>query len=296
MSETRNTQVIAIGNQKGGVGKTTNTMHIAAGLGELGKKTLIIDLDANCGATQAFGLGKDWLGTFEVLLGEEAEDLILRTDLSEGVALPPNVELLPARRKLEDFEAECRRKNKFTDPTATLKPVVDGLRGQYDFILLDTAPRADAPTVAAYRAAEWFILSTEASKLSIEGLNDALTDIMAVREAGNANLRLLGVVMCKVDKRTRIATTYLPRIKKEFEAAGELGAFDTFIGRTTDVQGAQDKGLTLFQHAPEHKVTDQFRALVGELLARLETANAVNTSLASRPAEETEGAEVAANG
>jgi len=65
------TEVIAIGNQKGGVGKTTNTLHLAAALGEKGKKVLVIDLDANCGATRGLGLGDGWLGTFELLLGEQ---------------------------------------------------------------------------------------------------------------------------------------------------------------------------------------------------------------------------------
>lgn len=266
------TRVIALGNQKGGCGKTTNTVHLAAALGELGKKVLVIDLDANCGATRALGLGTEWLGTFEALLGEPVEDMILRTDPAEGIELPPNVELLPARRQLEDFEQEVRARNKFQDPTTTLQPVVDGLMGEYDFILLDTAPRADAPTVAAYRATQWFILSTEASPLSVQGLNDALGDIVAVREAGNAQLRLLGVVLCKMDGRTRIAAEYLSRIRAEFEAAGEMGAFETVIGRTTEVERAQDAGKTLFESAPDHKVTNQFRELAREVLTRIGVA------------------------
>ena len=280
----RDTQIIAVGNQKGGVGKTTNTVHLAAALGEMGHRVVIVDLDANCGATRAFGLGSDWLGTFEVLLGDHtAEDLIVRTDPGEGISLPKNVELLPARRKLEEFETECRRRNKFNDPTAMLAPVLDTLQGKYDFIFLDTAPRADAPTVAAYRAAQWFILSTEAAKLSVEGLTDALTDIMAVRESGNEGLRLLGVVMCKVDIRTKVAGLYLPRIRKEFEAAGELGAFETIIGRTTEGQGAQDLGQTLFEFAPGHKVADQFRNLATEVLSRLKVKERESADISERP-------------
>lgn len=289
MTEQLTTHLVAVGNQKGGVGKTTNTVHLAAALGEMDKKVLIVDLDANCGATRALGLKTDWLGTFEALLGDHpADDLIIRTDPNEGIALPKNVDLLPAGRKLEEFEEECRRRNKFTDPTSTLTPVLESLRGQYDFIFLDTAPRADAPTVAAYRAAQWFVLSTEAAKLSVEGLTDALTDILAVREAGNSGLRLLGVVMCKVDSRTRVARLYLPRIRKEFEGAGELGAFETVIGRTTEVQGAQDVGKTLFEFSPDHKVTDQFRSLAGEVLKRLETGG-------FEPSDSTEMSERTAN-
>ena len=287
MPETKETRIIAVGNQKGGVGKTTNTLHLAAALGELGKKSLIIDLDGNCGATRGLGLGTDWLGTFEALLGDQKPaDVIVRTDPAEGTELPPNVDLMPARRNLEDFESECRKRNKFADPTTTLEPVLDELRGSYDFIFLDTAPNASPPTVASYRSAEWFILSTEASKLSVEGLNDALTDILAVREAGNAQLRLLGVIMCKVDSRTRIATTYIDRIRREFEAAGELGAFDTLITRATAVERAQAEGKTILQLFPDHKVSEQYRALAHEVLARLNVSSKSASETSSLVEEE----------
>ena len=292
----RKTEIIAVGNQKGGVGKTTNTLHLAAALGELGKKSLIIDLDGNCGSTRGLGVGTDWLGTLEVLLGDqEPQDVIVTTDPAEGTELPHNVELLPARRNLEDFEGECRKQNKFADPTTRLAPALDKLNGLYDFIFLDTAPNASAPTIASYRTAKWFILSTEASRLSVDGLNDALTDIMAVRDEGNADLRLLGVVMCKVDSRTRIATTYVERIRNEFAAAGELGAFDTFISRATAVERAQAVGKTLFQAYPDHKVAEQYRALAREVLARLD-ANATQPEAVPKASEEPKVMEETTNG
>jgi chromosome partitioning protein len=291
--QTKQTQIIAVGNQKGGVGKTSNTLHLAAALGELGKRCLIIDLDGNCGATRGLGVGTDWLGTFEMLLGEQqASDVIVTSDPVEGTDLPRNVELIPARRNLEDFEQQCRQRNKFADPTNTLTGPLNKLKGEYDFIFLDTAPNASAPTVASYRTADWFILSTEASKLSVDGLTDALTDIQAVREAGNAKLRLLGVIMCKVDSRTRIASTYIDRIKAEFAAAGELGAFDTLITRATAIEQAQDVGKTLFQTEPDHKVAEQFRQLAREILTRLEAAARVN----AREGEQVTEAKEAVNG
>jgi len=279
----RHTEIIAVGNQKGGVGKTSNTLHLAAALGEMGKKTLVIDLDGNCGATRGCGLGTDWLGTFEALMGQDPADLIVTSDPIEGTELPVNVELLPARRNLESFEEEYRRENKFAEPSGTLKPVLDSLRGQYDFIFLDTAPNASAPTVASYRSADWFILSTEPAKLSVEGLTDALTDIMAVREQGNAGLRLLGVIMCKVRSGTRIASTYMDRIKREFAAAGELGAFETYISMATAIESAQDVGKTLFQTEPTHKVADQYRAIAKEMLKRLDNANKMKGEVEAKP-------------
>ncbi len=291
---TRHTEIIAVGNQKGGVGKTTNTLHIAAALGEIGKKCLIVDLDGNCGATRGCGLDEGWLGTFEVLLGDqEPEDVIVRTDPAEETELPENVELLPARRNLEQFEEECRRRNKFADPTSRLEPVLEKLRGQYDFIFLDTAPNATAPTIASYLTADWFILATEASRLSVDGLRDALMDIKAVRDEGNAKLRLLGVIMCKVDSRTRVATTYIDRIRQDFEGAGEMGAFNTLIGRATAVERAQADGKTLFQTEPTHKVAEEYRQLVREIQARLEAAREQVQAIESKPASRPEVTEAA---
>lgn len=275
----RQTHVIAVGNQKGGVGKTSNTLHLAAALGEMGKTSLVIDLDGNCGSTRGLGCGTTWLGTFEVLLGDEDPlNVIVTTDPAEGVDLPPKVELLPARRNLEDFEAVARSRNKFSDPTITLNKPIAQLRGRYDFIFLDTAPNASAPTIAAYRAADWFLLSTDASKLSVDGLVDALTDIKAVRQEGNAKLRLLGVIMCRVESRTRIATTYTELIRREFAAAGEHGAFDTQINRAVAVEEAQAQGKTLFQTVPDHKVAEQYRALAREILARLAASEKSNVT------------------
>ena len=269
------THVIAIGNQKGGVGKTSNALHIAAALGELGKRVLVIDLDGNCGATRGLGVGTDWYGTFEMLLGEEQpSDVVVKNDPVEGVLLPDNVHIIPARRNLEQFESSFRQKHKFKDPSLTLIEPLQKLNGEYDVIILDTAPNASAPTLASYRGADWFILSTEASKLSVDGLNDALMDIQAVREAGNARLQLLGVVLCKVDSRTRIATHYVEQIRRDFEAAGERGAFETSITRATAVEAAQQQGKTLFQTEPSHKVADQFRQLSQEILGRIESSEA----------------------
>src|SRR3954465_22039 len=102
---TSTTAVIAVGNQKGGVAKTTNTVHMAAALGELGRRCLIIDLDMNQGATRHFGIASEaFLGTYEMLIGGgQAEDVIITND-DEGVELPENVPLISARRNLEKVE------------------------------------------------------------------------------------------------------------------------------------------------------------------------------------------------
>lgn len=203
---------------------------------------------------------------------EEPLEVIVITDPAEKVSLPHNVDLLPARRNLEQFEHVFRQRSKFAVPTDTLREPLEKLKAHYDFIFLDTAPNASTQKIASYRSADWLLLSTEASKLSVDGLTDALTDVHAVREAGNADLRLLGVIMCTVDGRTRIATTYTERIKRDSSGAGEMDAFDTMITRATAVELAQAQGKTLFETEPDHKVAEQDRQLAREILKRLNTA------------------------
>ena len=192
------TRVIAVGNQKGGVGKTTNTVHMARALVERGHKCLIIDLDMNHGATRHFGVEPEaFFGSFEMLVGDEpAENLVVsHADNEEGgMSLPEGLDIIPAARKLEGIDQAVTSKSKFMTPHEVLKRPLDSLRGKYDFIFLDTAPNATLPTLAAYMNADYFILSAMPDPFAIAGLNDAMRDIMDARSRGNTKLVLLGVV------------------------------------------------------------------------------------------------------
>src|SRR4051794_13371641 len=154
MSEERRTKVIAVGNQKGGVGKTTNTVHLARALVEIGRKVLIIDLDMNHGATRHFGVEPEaFLGSFEMMVGDEpAENLIVTHD-DEDANVSVGLHLIPAARKLEGIEQAVMSKSKFMTPQDVLKAPLASLRGKYDYIFLDTAPNATLPTLAAYMTA-----------------------------------------------------------------------------------------------------------------------------------------------
>lgn len=268
------TRVIAVGNQKGGVGKTTNTVHIARALTERGHKCLIIDLDMNHGATRHFGIEPEaFLGSFEMLVGEEpAENLVLsHADKEEGVSLPENLDLIPAARKLEGIDQAVMSKSKFMTPHEVLKRPLDSLRGRYDFIFLDTAPNATLPTLAAYMNADYFILSAMPDPFAIAGLNDAMRDIMDARSRGNTKLGLLGVVVSGVDKRTSLANTLSEFVERSFRAGenAESVKFRSSIGRSTVIPQTQKVGKTLFETHSTHKVTDEYRALAIEIEERL---------------------------
>lgn len=269
------TQIIAIGNQKGGVAKTTNTVHLATALGELGRKVLIIDLDMNHGATRHFGIRADsFLGTFEVLIGEEEPLEVIVTGEEEDVTLPPNVNIIPARRKLEYIDKALSGKSKFTVTQDVLLLPLQKLQGRYDYIFLDTAPNATTPTIAAYKAANWFILSAMPDPFAIAGLSDALNDIDDAQKQGNPSLRLLGVIVSGVDKRTLLSQSLTDYVQNIFSVDGSSSAkFETVIGRSTVIPQSQKLGQTLFQTNRFHKVTEQYRQLALEVEQRILNAN-----------------------
>jgi chromosome partitioning protein len=274
MEGERRTRVIAVGNQKGGVGKTTNTVHIARALAEMGRRVLIIDLDMNHGATRHFGVEPDaFLGSFELMVGaEDPLNLVLTSeDKEEGVTLPENVHLIPAARKLERIDQAVSAQSKFVTPHEVLRGPLGSLRGKYDYIFLDTAPNATLPTLAAYMNADYFILSAMPDPFAIAGLNDALRDIIDAKARGNSDLVLLGVVISGVDKRTSLANSLSDFVEQSFRISGstESVKFRSTIGRSTVIPQTQKVGKTLFETHSTHKVTDEYRALAAEIEERL---------------------------
>jgi len=270
----RQTHIIAVGNQKGGVGKTSVTAHLAAAIGELGLSVLAVDLDMNYGLTQHFGVDPDaFLGSFEILAGaERAEDLIIDNG-DAGIGLPTNVSLIPSRRKLEDIERVLASKSKFAIAQNVLLAPLEQIvaLNRFDFVLLDTAPNATPPTLAAYRGAKWFLLTAMPDPFATRGLNDALHDIGEAQRNGNPDLRLLGVILSAVDRRTRLATSLAEYVAQAFTLPeGSTLKFRTEIGRSTKVPSAQKVGKTVLQTSPHHRIAHQYRALAAEVLDRLQ--------------------------
>ena len=267
----RTTKIVAIGNQKGGVSKTTTTVHIAAGLGELGRKCLIWDLDMNCGASKHLGIRPDakFLGTYEVLSEmEEPTDVIVTPE--DDVELPNNVHIIPARRNLESLDETLASKDKWFSRPDVLAEPLRKLDGLYDYILLDTAPNATTPTIAAYKAAKWFVLCAIPEHFAIDGLSEALDDIGKVKKRGNPNLRLLGVVLSCVRSDYRLSKKLANYVNSTFTLPDGLNLkFNTEISRAQAVPEAQERGLTLFATNPAHKVTEQYRQLVREIEQRI---------------------------
>jgi len=253
--------VIGVGNQKGGVGKTTNTLHIAAALGEKGYRNLIIDLDPAAGATKHLGIPlQSFAGTLELLTTEETPQ-----SLAIYEKMPKGVHILPSRTQLSELDSIL---SKFIDKTRVLERPLELARQDYDFIWLDTPPNAGATTtVSAYSSADWFLLSAFPHPLSMGGLNEALKDIADVRKRRNSRLEVLGVVLTCVDTRTNLAAELEVVIARELPGR----AFKSIITQAIALPDCSGKGKTLFQmkQYENHKVTEQYRILANEIEQRL---------------------------
>jgi len=250
----------------------------------------------NGGATLQLGLPAEMpvLGSCEVLTGaEEPSEVVVQPGDIEGIELPQGVCLIPARRNLEGIDAVLSAKYKFGNPKDILRPLIDGLRPDYDYIFLDTAPNFTIPTVAAYKAASYFLLSAIPEPLAVEGLNDALADIATVRQQGNPSLRLIGIVLSAIKGRsTRLQQELIAYVQGTFDRGSDpfIRSYTTHIAETTYICESQKQGRTMFQLYPTHKVTDQYRELAHELETRL---NALEGVEANEPAEPQVGEEVA---
>ena len=153
--------------------------------------------------------------------------------------------LIPANRDLERVDAELIKVHRLTDYRGCLRRPIEKLVAtrMWDVVFLDTAPNINTPTAAAYRVAEWFILTATPERLAIEGLNDAMSDIETVQSHTNPNLKLLGVVLSCVNKRTRLATEIIGWVEETFAQAGLFGDFKNRISRSVAVPDAQQIGL-----------------------------------------------------
>ncbi|MEM6852890.1 MAG: ParA family protein [Planctomycetota bacterium] len=302
----RQTQIIGVGNQKGGVCKTTNAIHMAAALGERGRKCLVIDLDPNLGLTYSFDVPTTTAGTFHMLIGEEEPaDVIISADREqerasrpgEMVQLPKNVDIIPANRRIENFDEEYASldgRNKFTAPFDTLTGPLGSLEGQYDYIFLDTAPNSGTLTIAAYKSAAWFILSSTAEKLSVEALRRSLKDILAAGQV-NPDLALLGVVMTQVDTRRKLERAYIQKVGADLAAAGRFGLFETVIPARAVMGKASALSMSVFDYEPEPReiktvdeVRDLYRSLAREIEDRVNADDAGTADLSGSDATQAE--------
>lgn len=251
------TKVLAIINQKGGVGKSTTAINLAAALGERGKQVLLIDLDPQGNSTSGLGIEKSQVRAcvYDVLLDELPIEEVIIPDVCEGLDLvPATINLAGAEVELVSLMARENR----------LKDAVGGLRGKYDYILIDCPPSLGLLTVNALVAADKLLIPIQCEFYALEGVTKLLDSMKRVKSVLNPSLDIYGVLLTMYDGRTTLARQVVREVRDYF---GRI-VFETLIPRTVKLSEAPSFGQPITEYDPEGKGAQAYVSLAEEVIER----------------------------
>jgi chromosome partitioning protein len=251
-------RIVAIANQKGGVGKSTTAVSLGAALAELGFRILVVDLDPQGNASTGMGIRHEARGVtvYDVVLSEApVESAIVPTSVKHLDAVPSTIDLAGAEIELvSQFSRETRLKK-------ALVPVGEG---RYDFIFLDCPPSLGLLTINALTAAEELIVPIQCEYYALEGLGQLLRNVNLVQQNINPELRLTGIVMTMFDPRTKLSEQVVEEVRRFF---GEV-VYDVVIPRTVRLSEAPGFGQPITVYDPRSKGAESYRQLAQEVAAR----------------------------
>jgi chromosome partitioning protein len=250
-------RVIAIANQKGGVGKSTTAVNLGACLAEAGKRVLVVDLDPQGNASTGVGIAhtEREATIYEVLTaGLDIHIAVLETEVPGLGVVPSTIDLAGAEIELvSQFSREAR-----------LQRALEDVRGDYDFILLDCPPSLGLLTVNALTAADELIVPIQCEYYALEGLGQLLKNVRLVQQNVNPRLRLTGIVMTMFDSRTKLADQVVAEVRAYFGPR----VYDAIIPRSVRLAEAPGFGKTILQYDPASKGAQAYRHLAQELLTK----------------------------
>ena len=233
-------KIFALANQKGGVGKTTTTINLAACLADAGQKTLVVDLDPQSNTTTGLGLDahKVGLSVYELLVnGNVSVPQVVKTDIR------PNLSLLPAKVDLYAADIELVYQE---ERETRLKRALDSVKADYHFVLIDCPPSLGLLTVNALTACDGVILPLQCEYFALEGMQQLLNTIRLVRDRLNPQIALFGVVLTMYDPRTTLGKEVVREISEHFPKE----KFDTIIPRNVRLSEAPSFGKDILEHDP----------------------------------------------
>lgn len=251
------TKVLAIINQKGGVGKSTTAINLAAALGEMNKQVLLIDLDPQGNASSGLGIEKSQVESciYDVLLNDVSIEEAIIPDVTQGLDLvPATINLAGAEVELV---SEMARENR-------LKDAVGGLRGKYDYILIDCPPSLGLLTVNALVAADKLIIPIQCEFYALEGVTKLLDSMKRVKNMLNPSLDIYGVLLTMYDGRTTLSRQVAEEVRGYFGKS----AFETIIPRTVKLSEAPSFGQPITEYDPTGKGAEAYIGLAKEVISR----------------------------
>ncbi|MBO6119422.1 MAG: ParA family protein [Lachnospiraceae bacterium] len=252
-------KVIAITNQKGGVGKTTTAINLSAALAEANQKILLVDFDPQINATSGIGVELDDNDetVFDAIHNKEK----IRNIIINNVVA--NLDLLPGSIELSSLETELVSKQ---DREMVLKNVIDTVKDDYDFIIIDCPPAVGILTVNALVASDACIIPVQCEYFSLEGLNQVLNAIEIVRSNMNPSLKIEGLLFTMFDSRTRLGQDVVAMVKGKMK----VKIFETMIPRNIRLAEAPSNGKSILDYDGASVGADRYRKLAGEILKNSE--------------------------